>query len=223
MASGSSVVALKYKDGVLLATDTLLSYGSLARYPAIQRIKVVGEYTAVAASGDYADFQSMAGQMDDLLLEDILCEDYCTLGPKEVFSWLTRVMYNRRCEFNPLLNTAVVAGYRDGKAFCGFVDSVGTHFEVTDCVATGMASYVGLPLLRKRCEENPDMSKEKAIEIIEEVMKVQFYRDCRTINKIIIADCNASGVEISPPKTLDTEWKYKLMDFEHTKLITLPC
>ena len=62
--------------------------------------------------------------------EDTLCEDYCTLGPKEVFSWLTRVMYNRRCEFNPLLNTAVVAGFRNGEAFCGFVDSVGTHFEV---------------------------------------------------------------------------------------------
>ena len=61
------MVALKYNGGVLLATDTLLSYGSLARYPSIQRVKVVGEYTAVAASGDYADFQSMAGQIDDLL------------------------------------------------------------------------------------------------------------------------------------------------------------
>ena len=206
----------------MLATDTLLSYGSLARYPSVQRIKTVGDFTAIAASGDYADFQHIAAQADDLLLEDTLCEDYCTVGPKEVYNWLTRVMYNRRCNFNPLLNTAIVVGYRDGESFCGFVDSVGTHFEAEECTAVGMAQHIGLPLLRKRVEENPNMTREQALKTLEEVMAVMFYRDCRTINKIQVADCTATGVTISEPKMLETQWKYKAMDFEHTKLITIP-
>eukprot|EP00667_Euglena_gracilis_P021828 EG_transcript_24062 len=223
MASGSSVLALKYKDGVLLATDTLLSYGSMAKCPAIQRIKVVGESTAIAATGDYADFQHMSALIEEALLQDMLCEDYCTLGPQEVHSWLSRVMYNRRCKFNPLLNTAIVVGFRHGKSFCGYVDSVGTHFEVKDCLATGMGAYVGLPLLRKICEDSPEMTREQAIKAIEETMKVLFYRDARTLNKIQIADCTADGVTISAPKTLDTEWTYKDFGFEKSAVIKLPC
>ncbi len=32
IVTGSSVVGIKYRDGVMLAADTLASYGSLARY-----------------------------------------------------------------------------------------------------------------------------------------------------------------------------------------------
>ena len=31
--------------------------------------------------------------------------------PKSLFSWLTRVMYNRRTRINPLWNTIIVGGY----------------------------------------------------------------------------------------------------------------
>ena len=32
-------------------------------------------------------------------------------APKSLFSWLTRVMYNRRTRINPLWNTLIVGGY----------------------------------------------------------------------------------------------------------------
>ncbi len=32
MVTGSSVVGIKYRDGVMLAADTLASYGNMARY-----------------------------------------------------------------------------------------------------------------------------------------------------------------------------------------------
>ncbi|CAN0329823.1 unnamed protein product [Discosporangium mesarthrocarpum] len=39
MVTGTSVLGIKYKDGVMLAADTLASYGSLARYKSVERIK----------------------------------------------------------------------------------------------------------------------------------------------------------------------------------------
>lgn len=42
MVTGGSVVALKYAGGVLIATDTLASYGSLARFEGVQRMAAVG-------------------------------------------------------------------------------------------------------------------------------------------------------------------------------------
>jgi hypothetical protein len=38
--TGTSVLALKYKDGVLMACDTLGSYGSTKRYKSVERMKV---------------------------------------------------------------------------------------------------------------------------------------------------------------------------------------
>eukprot|EP01004_Peranema_trichophorum_P008528 NODE_7282_length_793_cov_23.247761_g6673_i0.p1 GENE.NODE_7282_length_793_cov_23.247761_g6673_i0~~NODE_7282_length_793_cov_23.247761_g6673_i0.p1 ORF type:complete len:226 (-),score=28.43 NODE_7282_length_793_cov_23.247761_g6673_i0:49-726(-) len=222
MASGTGVIALKYNGGVLLASDTLLSYGSLARYPNIQRIKQVGDKTAIAASGDYADFQYIANQLDELIVEDQLQDDGVSLGPKEVHGWLSQLMYNSRCKFEPLLNTVLVTGFQDGKSFLGFVDSIGTHFTCEDCMATGLASHLAMPLLRKKFESNPAMSREQAIEAIEEALTLMFYRDCRAFAKYQIADCTAAGVNISAPRLLNTKWDYKGFDFEVTKLITLP-
>ena len=50
---GSSVLAVKYDKGVMIAADTLASYGSLARYKDIKRIIKVGERTIMGASGTF--------------------------------------------------------------------------------------------------------------------------------------------------------------------------
>ena len=55
--SGTSVFGVKYKDGVVLGADTLGSYGSLARFPNVERVIKINDNTVVACSGDYADFQ----------------------------------------------------------------------------------------------------------------------------------------------------------------------
>eukprot|EP00992_Anisonema_acinus_P005614 TRINITY_DN18499_c0_g1_i1.p1 TRINITY_DN18499_c0_g1~~TRINITY_DN18499_c0_g1_i1.p1 ORF type:complete len:225 (-),score=45.64 TRINITY_DN18499_c0_g1_i1:79-753(-) len=222
MASGAGIIALKYRDGVLLATDTLLNYGTMAMYPNVQRIKSVGGHTAIAASGNFADFQCLSGMFDDQLLSDDVEASGPPLGSVELFGWLARVLYARRCRFQPLLLDALVAGTKEGQPFLGFVDSVGTHFEVDDCMATGLAAYIGLPLLRKAAGERPDMSRDEAMEVVENVMSVIFYRNKCTINKIQIADCTTTGVTLSEPIVLPTKWDHHGFNFEHTKLITLP-
>jgi 20S proteasome alpha/beta subunit len=41
------VIGLKYKDGVLLCSDTLASYGSMARYKDFSRIAKISDNTAI--------------------------------------------------------------------------------------------------------------------------------------------------------------------------------
>ena len=59
MVTGTSVLGLTFEGGVMLAADTLGSYGSLARFRSVSRVRKVTDNCAVAASGDYADFQFM--------------------------------------------------------------------------------------------------------------------------------------------------------------------
>ena len=51
---------MKYDGGVVIAADTLGSYGSLARFTEIERVIKVNETTMVGAGGDFADFQFLS-------------------------------------------------------------------------------------------------------------------------------------------------------------------
>lgn len=82
--TGTSVLAVKYAGGVMLACDTLGAYGSTKRYKSIDRIIRVNARTAVAAGGEISDFQYITRLLDELTLDDYRTDDGIELGPKEV-------------------------------------------------------------------------------------------------------------------------------------------
>lgn len=44
----------------------------------------------------------------------MIANDGLALKPKALYTWLTRVMYNRRNKFDPLWNNYLVGGMQDG-------------------------------------------------------------------------------------------------------------
>ncbi len=53
IVTGTTVLGIRYNNGIMLASDTLASYGSLARYKDMRRLHKVGEKTIIGASGKY--------------------------------------------------------------------------------------------------------------------------------------------------------------------------
>ena len=53
------------------------------------------------------------------------------------------------------------------------------------------------------------MSLEEAIALMQEALRVLFYRDKTSINKYVLAKVESSGVAISKPFALDTKWDLK--------------
>mmetsp|Transcript_52419 Transcript_52419/g.90043 ORF Transcript_52419/g.90043 Transcript_52419/m.90043 type:complete len:161 (-) Transcript_52419:222-704(-) len=125
-------------------------------------------------------------------------------APSEIFHYLRAVMYQRRNKMNPLWNNLLVAGFKDGESFLGSVDLIGTAYE-EDFLATGFGSYLATPIFRKKWR--PDMEEGEARELLEECLRVLFYRDCRALNKIQIAKATAEGTFVSPAYTLATSWE----------------
>jgi len=205
ITTGTSVLAIKYEGGILMTADTLVSYGSLARFRSCERMKAVGNFSIIGASGEYSDFQATLVTLDELIDRDNAYEDGSKLYPREIFSYLSRVMYNRRSKMDPLYNQFVLAGFRDGQSFLGQVDLYGTAFEDTT-LATGYGAYIAKPLLRKAVELKPKLTEEEAKKVLEDCMRVLFYRDARAINRIQLAKVSAEGVTISAPYSLETEW-----------------
>lgn len=64
MTTGTSVIGIQFKDGVIIAADILASYGSLARYRNCERIMKVNDNILLGASGDYADFQCIKSNIE---------------------------------------------------------------------------------------------------------------------------------------------------------------
>lgn len=61
------MLGLRYKDGVMLASDTLASYGSMARFMDVRRLHPLGDNTVLGTSGDLSDMQYLLHEADKVL------------------------------------------------------------------------------------------------------------------------------------------------------------
>lgn len=217
IVTGTTVIGLKYNEGVMLAADTLASYGSLARYKDVRRIKKIGEQTLVGASGEMSDFQSITEMLENMNQHDINEDDGYTRTPSEYFNYLRAVLYQRRGKGNPLWNQLLVAGCstgEEGKPFLGYVDLIGTAYE-ENFIATGFGAYLAIPLIRERWSEDLDEGEARAL--LEDCLRVLFYRDCRALSRIQIAKATKEGtVIISDPYELSTDWETANYDVRHS-------
>lgn len=118
-------------------------------------------------------------------------------------------MYKRRTDMNPLWNSHVIGGVepKTGKIFLGYVDLLGTTYE-SDSIATGFGAYLAQPLLRNAVEgkQEPDMTEAQAAELLENCLRVLYYRDARSLDKVQYAKVTAEGVTISEPTKVSSDW-----------------
>lgn len=195
ITTGTSIVGIKYDKGVILAGDLLISYGNTARYHNVDRVFKINEHIVLGVSGDYADFQSIKEHIDETILEDFAVDDKISLRPKDLYTWLTRVLYNRRSKFNPLWLDMVVGGMQYDEPFLGHVNFRGRAYE-NGVIATGFGTHLALPLLREHSELGP-LTEAKAQELVKKSMEVLYYRDCRGYPRYSMANMNAQGCTVT--------------------------
>lgn len=212
IVTGTTVIGLKYAGGVMLAADTLASYGSMARYKDFRRLSSVGENTILGASGEMSDFQAICKKLEIMDTEDQYQDDGYTRSPSEVHNYLRAVMYERRNKGNPLWNQLLVAGFKNNTSFLGYVDLIGTAYE-ENFIATGFGAYLAIPLIREKW--SADMEEGEARALLEDCMRVMFYRDCKASNRIMIAKASADGTVVSEPYEISHDWETANYDARH--------
>lgn len=203
---GTSVLAFQFNGGVVIAADMLGSYGSLARFRDCPRLFKVNDSTIIGAAGDYADFQYLTNIIQQHVIDEECLNDGFGYTPKSLHCWLTRVLYNRRSQFNPLWNTYIVVGVEDEKPFLGYVDKIGMAYEAPS-LACGFGAYMALPIIRETMEKKPDMNQEEALALIDRCMKLLYYRDARSLNKYQVAVVTKDGVDLRGPIKSQPNWE----------------
>jgi len=209
ITTGTSVVGVTFKDGIVLAADTLGSYGSLARFRNCSRLLQVNPTIIVGCTGDYADFQYLKGIIEQKAIDDVCKDDGFSMSAVSLHCWLTRVLYNKRSEFDPLWTTFIVGGVEPGEEpFLGFVDKLGTSYK-DPIIATGYASHIATPLIRDEWKE--DMTEQEAIDLVKRCMSILYYRDARAFHKyelgIVSKDTTGKVVyRIEGPLEVNQDW-----------------
>lgn len=210
---GTSVLGLAFEGGVIVAADTLVSYGSMARFRSCDRILVVNSSTVVAATGDYADYQYLTKIIKQKQIDEKQWNDGLQLYPAALHSWITRVAYNKRSKFQPLYNAWIVAGLQPNEdtgklePFLGFVDKLGTAYK-SNVIATGLGTHIATPFFRSFTEAKQQLpTEQEARNLIEKAMEVLFYRDARSLPKYKLVVIKEDGAHEEGPIKFKGNWE----------------
>ncbi|KAI9670407.1 MAG: Proteasome subunit beta type-7 [Caeruleum heppii] len=230
IVTGTSVIGVKYKDGVVIAADNLASYGSLARFTDVKRLLPFAGTSIVGVGGDVSDLQYLSRLLNGLDIS----ESYSSapsapssssppsssttttttphLNAKNLHTYLSKVFYKRRSDFNPLWNQVLVAGLdAEGKPFLASADLLGTTFSAPT-LATGFGAHLAQPILRRLVEDENDVvnvDREMAIKAVRECMKVLFYRDARSLDRYSLAVVTKDGIDLNEDEKLEGQsWAF---------------
>eukprot|EP01061_Rhynchopus_euleeides_P030510 TRINITY_DN50672_c0_g1_i1.p1 TRINITY_DN50672_c0_g1~~TRINITY_DN50672_c0_g1_i1.p1 ORF type:complete len:223 (+),score=101.36 TRINITY_DN50672_c0_g1_i1:56-724(+) len=206
MSLANGVVALKYKDGVLIGTDTQLHYGSFTKFPNVNRHFQIGTHTTLATSGYWSDTQFLVEDLYESDKDDFLSADgHKMTDAKSIHSYLKFVMYNKRCDFKPAIVSIVVAGKEKGKEpYLGWVDSVGS-FAQADYFATGLAHYLTTPLLVEASGNGrwKNLSFEDAKAVMDKCLTILFLRLKPSCARVMLSKTTEEGQELVGPYEID--------------------
>lgn len=190
----------------------IASYGSLARFTDVKRIRVFDESTIIGFGGDISDMQYIDRLLNAIDIRENYSSNGNTLNAKNIHTYLSKVFYKRRSEMDPLWNHILVAGFDgDGKPFLSSADLLGTTYSAPH-LATGFGAHLAIPILRRLFpEEMPieDISKEQAIAALRDCMKVLFYRDARSLDQYTLAVVTKDGIELKENEKLENQsWAF---------------
>ncbi|KAF7457002.1 putative 20S proteasome subunit beta 7 [Cryptosporidium felis] len=196
--------------------DQDMSSVGVDKRPLIQRLSEVdqdakvrfyeGKFTVLVSSGEFSDFQNIIEKVEEKAFMDFFESNF--KSAKEYSGLISSIHYQKRNKIDPMLNDIIVAGLRkDGNKEIYSVDPLGTRFD-GDFLATGLAEYLAITLLRDKYK--PDMSFDEAKKILEDCMRNCFYIECRGARMVQIATINADGTRIYPKYPLDVTWRHEL-------------
>jgi 20S proteasome subunit beta 7 len=134
------------------------------------------------------------------------------MSAKNLHAYLSKVMYKRRSDFNPLWNAMLVAGLDEAnKPFLAYADLLGTTYS-SPSLATGFGAHLAQPIMRRVVPTeaaSKELTKEQAVDCVKECMKVLFYRDARSMPVYSIAVIDGSGVSLKEDEKLENQsWAF---------------
>lgn len=92
------------------------------------------------------------------------------------------------------------------RSVLGKVDMIGTAYT-ENFLATGFGAHLAVPIMRERWSET--LTEGEARAILTDCLRVLYYRDCRTLNRVQMAKVSGDGIVVSEPFAIKTKWDFE--------------
>lgn len=185
----ATVVGIRTKDGVVMATDRRLSYGNIVLSRAARKIFVVDERAAVAFAGLYGDVSGLIR----ILQADISAYKLIANAPvtiRSIAKRLSILMYSYK--WFPFFVETLVGGVEsDGTPRLYVLDPLGSVLE-EEYTAVGSGATIAFGLLENTYRQ--DLTIEEAEKIAISAVRTAIGRDIGSGDGIDVVTITSNGV-----------------------------
>ncbi|MCD6157498.1 MAG: archaeal proteasome endopeptidase complex subunit beta [Euryarchaeota archaeon] len=213
--TGTTTVALKYSDGVVVAADKRASAGTYIASKTARKILQVDEHMVLTISGYVGDAQYLA-RLADSEARYFRMRSGKRISVKALSTLLSNYLNYYR--YVPYVISLILAGYDDTGSHVFQIDLDGGILE-EEYTATGSGSIVAIGVLDDRYKKG--MTLDEALELAIRAIARAMGRDAATGDGIDVAYVNAEGVHYLRSDEIEQYLsRIKAMEFSGTaKLI----
>lgn len=203
LKTGTTLVVINCKDGVVLAADKRATAGFVVDKNA-QKINIITPYLATAQAGLVSDAQLLT----KLLRAEMQLKDLHTnriTNVKEAANLLSSMLYNnlRRPSMVPGIVAFLLAGYDDERGHQAYALGIdGSISEVDDYSSDGSGSVFALGVLEANYKQN--LTTEEGVKLAIKAVNAAINRDTASGNGIDVVTVTKDGVKEAFKKQLET-------------------
>lgn len=191
LKTGTTIVAVKFKDGVVVASDKRASAGALLTIDKnTKKIYEITDSILLGTAGLVADAQMLAKVLSsELKLKELRSKIKVTA--EEAANLLARIMYSYK--YFPFLTQLIIAGKNKDDYSIYMLDELGGLTKHEDFIAVGSGMMYALGVLETGYKKN--MTKEEAKELAKKAILAAIERDLGSGEGIDIYIVSDSGIE----------------------------
>ena len=186
---GASTIGLKFKDGVILASEKRVSYGRLVSSKSGKKAFKLTDNIGIAFAGLMSDMQALLREAS-AYANLYRLEKNRPITTKAIAKLISNMLFNRR--LMPLLMETVVGGVDPEGPALYSMDLVGSLIP-DDYISSGSGAPIAIGVLES--EYKKDMKTEEAVKLAEKSIKAAIARDVTSGNGIDLLIITEKGTE----------------------------
>jgi len=190
----ATALGLKFKDGVVLAADRRVSYGTFILSKSARKVFLINDLVGISTAGLPGDFQELVDVVRfNLSMYELDLDKKAT--PTNVAKLLSLLLYQGR--FRGIYYAElIVGGLEEDKPRLLVLDSAGGLLE-EKYVAVGTGAQIATGILERNYKD--DLNEEGALDLAEKAMREAISRDALSgdgIDLLIITKTGARSLYI---------------------------
>lgn len=189
---GTTLVALKYKDGVIVAADTRTSASSYVSHRSADKIVPVSDRCVVARSGSAADTQRLVHVTKQHIMDRYYTHGLRTTVPQTA-RWIETLIGSSSAELGVSL---LIAGYdaarRSGRIYS--LAASGALLEERTFAVAGSGSVFIAGFMDVQVHDCDSLEEAAAIRLCRQALHLAMARDASSGGFVRLFVCDSSGV-----------------------------